>query len=111
MRIAVLAALPYFSFHCSCLLANFISQYFNNFIFYKTSEKYIEIKYVKRRTETNFKSVHVLSWFVGKLVKYDVLLNGEKQCGLLAASICLNAYRLLVQILQAINNCTQSKYI
>jgi hypothetical protein len=36
----------------------------------KTSEKYIEIKYLKRRTETHFKSVRVLTWFVEKLVKY-----------------------------------------
>jgi len=88
-----------------------MSLYLNNFVFFEKSEKYIEIPYVKRRTETNFKSVRVLTWFVEMLVKYNVLLNGEKQCGLVAASICLNAYRLLVQILQAMNNCTQSKYI
>jgi hypothetical protein len=88
-----------------------MSLYFNNFVFFEKSEKYIEIPYVKRRTETNFKSVRVLTWIVEMLVKYNVLLNGEKQCGLVAASICLNAYCLLVQILQAMNNCTQSKYI
>jgi hypothetical protein len=81
-----------------------MSLYFNNFVFLKTSEKYIEIKYVKRRTETNCKSVRVLIWFVEKLVKYNVLL-----CGLAAASICLITHRLLVQILQAMNNCIQSK--
>jgi len=66
---------------------------------------------MKRRTETNFKSVRVLTWFVEKLVKCNVLLNGEKQCGLVTASICLNAYRLLVQIPRAMNDCNQSKYI
>jgi hypothetical protein len=81
-----------------------MSLHFNNFVFFKTSEKYIEIKYVKRRIETNIKGVRVLNWLVEKLVKYNMLL-----CGFAAASICLNAYRLLVQILQAMNNCIQSK--
>jgi hypothetical protein len=55
-----------------------MSLYFNNFVFFETSEKYIEIPYVKRRTETNVKSLRVLTWFGEMLVKYNVLLNGGK---------------------------------
>jgi hypothetical protein len=43
VRIAVLTALPYFSFHCSCLLGMFYVFTFINFVFFKTNDSTLKL--------------------------------------------------------------------